>query len=355
MIKAFARDLKHIREEKNISLRDISVKTRLNVTVLESLENADYTFQPQTYIRAFLKQYIAALDLDVDEVLFDYDLARSGKYKQKFQFSDEQKKEDSGSENQKSEKSPKPSIKDKLKEIVETPKKIIHEKKTESQEDLNKSEEEKSTDEKNEVPDLKSPVSKSENRLSINPNEPKPVSKPVPETAKKSFSLSFLSSPVFKNIFGIIFIILILLGLYSLINILFLEGKNDKPEIVRQNFDEVVQEQEKKLLGKKTPEEISDSIRKANEESKLAADTIILKINSVSRGSVFISYDSVNYSNPEKLVFEEGETGTFKATKFFHISSGNTEAFKATVNNKSLKFDKKSVSKIKVTRDGIVY
>ena len=81
MVKIFAEDLKAIREEKNISLKSISQHTRLNITILENLENGEFTFQPQAYIRAFLKQYIACLDLDVEEVLFDYDLARSGKYK----------------------------------------------------------------------------------------------------------------------------------------------------------------------------------------------------------------------------------------------------------------------------------
>lgn len=65
-------------------MKSIAQQTRLNISVLESIENGDFTFQPQTYIRAFIKQYAACLDLDVEEVLFDYDLARSGKYKQKF-------------------------------------------------------------------------------------------------------------------------------------------------------------------------------------------------------------------------------------------------------------------------------
>ncbi|MBK8984141.1 MAG: helix-turn-helix domain-containing protein [Ignavibacteria bacterium] len=81
MLKIFAQDLKAIREKKNITLKSISQQTRLNMTTLENLESGDYNFQPQAYIRAFLKQYIACLDLDVDETLFEYDLARSGKYK----------------------------------------------------------------------------------------------------------------------------------------------------------------------------------------------------------------------------------------------------------------------------------
>ena len=85
MLKSFAEDLKSVREEKNISLKDISARTRLNVSILENLENGEFSFQPQTYIRAFLKQYIISIGLDPEEILFDYDLARSGKYKSKRQ------------------------------------------------------------------------------------------------------------------------------------------------------------------------------------------------------------------------------------------------------------------------------
>lgn len=350
MLKAFARDVKHIREEKNISLRDIANRTRLNISVLESLENGDYTFQPQTYIRAFLKQYIAALDLDVDEILFDYDLARSGKYKPKFQHPAENETKDTGKEGLKESRETKYRFADKLKGIVDTPKKILEEKKTEVPA---VSEQKKESENVKEDTLNKSADIKSENKVSLKTNEARQTPYPASSNSKKQLSFSFLNSPVIKNIFTVVFVILVLLGLYSIINILFIEGKNDKPEIIRQNFDEVVKEQERKLLGKRTPEEISDSIRRANEVSLQIKDTITLKITSLSPGSVFLSYDSINYNKPEKIEFEKDEVGIFKAAGFFHISSGNTGSFKATVNNIPLKFDSKSVSKVKITKDGI--
>jgi hypothetical protein len=57
-------------------------------------------------------------------------------------------------------------------------------------------------------------------------------------------------------------------GVYSLINVLFLSNNSQGPEIQRKSFDEVVKENEKKILGKKTPEEIQDSINKAEEEKQ---------------------------------------------------------------------------------------
>ena len=152
----------------------------------------------------------------------------------------------------------------------------------------------------------------------------------------------------------VLFALLVLLGIYSLINILFLEGSKDKPEVIRQNFDDVVKEQEKKILGKRTPEEIQDSIRKAEDELAAAGDSITLKITGLGAGTFYLVTDSVNYSKPEKISFEKGEIGIFKARKYFFVSLENTESVKATVNDIPLKFENKKVSKVKISRSGIV-
>ncbi|MEO8210346.1 MAG: helix-turn-helix transcriptional regulator, partial [bacterium] len=131
MVKIFAEDLKAVREEKNLSLRTIAQQTRLNITVLENIENGDFTFQPQAYIRAFLKQYINSIGLDVEETLFDYDLAKSGKYKSKRQNipappkESSIKKETVQPEEDKSKSSEKPA------DVNETPEKINEEKRIE--------------------------------------------------------------------------------------------------------------------------------------------------------------------------------------------------------------------------------
>ncbi len=349
MLKSFAEDLKSVREEKNISLKDISASTRLNVSILENLENGEFSFQPQTYIRAFLKQYIVSIGLDPEEILFDYDLARSGKYKSKRQNISSINEESAAEINAKDQrteiKNSKVRIADKLKVIAESPKKLVEEIKN-LKTDVK--------DEKVNDREIESTEVKPRQKLSISTIEEKKPSAIKNSGSGSSFSFAFLNSPIFRNIFLIVVILLLILGLYSLANMLFFEGKKDKPEIIRQNFDDVVKEQERKILGKRTPEEIQDSIRKAEEDIAASKDSIVLIITSANTGTVFISSDSVNYNRPEKIQFEKNMTGTFKAKKFFHLSSGNTESFKATVNNTPLKFPEKSVSKIKITKAGII-
>lgn len=385
-IKTFAADLKAVREEKNLTLKGISQQTRLSVSILENIENGDFTFQPQAYIRAFLKQYINSLDLDMDETLFDYDLARSGKYTPKqSSYPSEEKNISSQAEDSKSNRT---KITEKLKGIVDTPKKTTPEKKVEKTEDVTPGNIKQSKEEireelrkelreelreelkeelKEEIPEVKPEINDGKNEIRETreiKTETKYVQKRPEEkyytTAnnrsreKKKFSFSFLNSPAIRNIFMILFALLVLLGIYSLINILFLEGSKDKPEVIRQNFDDVVKEQEKKILGKRTTEEIQDSIRKAEEEFAAAGDSITLKITGLVTGTFYLVTDSVNYSKPEKISFEKGETGIFKARKYFFVSLENTESVKATVNDKPLKFDNKKVSKVKISRSGIV-
>ncbi|MFZ1320423.1 MAG: helix-turn-helix transcriptional regulator [Ignavibacteria bacterium] len=364
MVKIFAEDLKAIREEKNISLKSISQQTRLNITVLENLENGEFNFQPQAYIRAFLKQYIACLDLDVEEILFDYDLARSGKYK-----------------------SNRPE-----KEIVEE---VIIEKDTDTSEnkivveidnETDNSKEEKISskvdlpeidlNDKNNGEDEKTfkraetPVPPKLKRIRTEPEsntgtagikKEKPTLRSVEDRSvsqysrmpqKKSFSFAFLKSRIFRNILMTLFILLIIGGIYSLVNILFLEGKSDNPEIIRQNFDEVIQEQEKKLLGKKTEEEIQDSIKKANEESAVPGDSITLKVTALSESVFYLVTDSSNYSKPEKITLDPKDVKVFKAVKSFHISTSNTNSINISVDENPLEFEKTAVSKIKITKDG---
>ncbi|HMS64135.1 MAG TPA: helix-turn-helix transcriptional regulator [Ignavibacteria bacterium] len=359
MLKIFADDLKAHREENGISLRDVAAKTRLNMTVLENLENGDYNFQPQAYIRAFMKQYISAIGLDLDEVLFDYDLARSGKYKSKRE-NVTPKVEDTIEEKINSLDEPKKegtkqSITEKIKKAIDVPKILSEDKKKSLPEETNAK---KTTDifslpKGNDTSENSD--TKPKNKFLINTSDPKSNKTSVPVNPVNSRdSFAFLNTPVFKNIFLILIGALVIGGLYSLINIIFFEGSKNNPVVERQNFDDVVNEQERKILGKRTPEEIQDSIRKAEEEYAALKDSINLKITTTAAGILYLVKDSVNYNKPEKIEFDKGETGTFKANRSFHISSANTETFKAFINDKPLKFDNKSVSKVKITGTGII-
>ena len=353
MLKAFAEDLKATREENNISLRTISQQTRLSLSLLENLENGDFTFQPQAYIRAFLKQYINSIGLDVDETLFEYDLAKSGKYKPKRINTNISNETIPKKEDQSLNRSSKIKPADKIKQAADKPEETKEITKTEN---ISVTGKENIQEERIEANVIKKETTevRPDSRVITGKREEKNYIHTSNNKEKRGLSLAFLNSPVARNISLILFAALVLLGLYSLINILFLEGSKDKPEVIRQNFEDVVKEQEKKILGTRTPEEIQDSIKKATEEFALSKDSITLKVTGLNTGVFYLVTDSVNYNKPKRIEFEKNTEGTFKAKRFFFISSPKTESFKATVNDIPLKFDNTTVSKIKINRNGIV-
>ncbi|HEX9652137.1 MAG TPA: helix-turn-helix domain-containing protein [bacterium] len=72
--------LKNKRTELKKSFEEIHAQTRITVAHLQLLEENNFTFLPETYIKSFIKTYASALDLNSAEVL------------RKFNFNKEEKK-----------------------------------------------------------------------------------------------------------------------------------------------------------------------------------------------------------------------------------------------------------------------
>lgn len=75
-LKKFAQELKSLREKKAISLNEIYDKTRIDVKYLNEIENGNFDVLPEVYIRAFLKKYAEMIELDSDETLSEYEIAK---------------------------------------------------------------------------------------------------------------------------------------------------------------------------------------------------------------------------------------------------------------------------------------
>ncbi|HAV22056.1 MAG: hypothetical protein A2X67_12280 [Ignavibacteria bacterium GWA2_55_11] len=75
----FGQELRAHRLERNVSLSDISADTRINQRFLEAIERGQFSLLPQTYVRAFLREYASAVGLAPDGVLEKYDSLRAEK------------------------------------------------------------------------------------------------------------------------------------------------------------------------------------------------------------------------------------------------------------------------------------
>jgi cytoskeletal protein RodZ len=76
----FFAELKNARESRHLSLSDISDRTLINEKFLEAIEQGNTSVLPQTYIRAFIREYAGAVGLDPKEVMHKYDESLKGEH-----------------------------------------------------------------------------------------------------------------------------------------------------------------------------------------------------------------------------------------------------------------------------------
>ncbi|RPI05308.1 MAG: helix-turn-helix domain-containing protein [Ignavibacteriae bacterium] len=69
-------ELRKTRLEKDLSLMDISAETRISLKFLEAIEKGQFQILPQTYVRAFLREYAFMVGLDPNEIMLRYDDAK---------------------------------------------------------------------------------------------------------------------------------------------------------------------------------------------------------------------------------------------------------------------------------------
>ncbi|MCF7800502.1 MAG: helix-turn-helix domain-containing protein [Candidatus Marinimicrobia bacterium] len=70
---AFHEDLKSYRLKQNITLEEISDRTKININTLKAFEEGDFSSLPTTYVRLFLKAYAKEIGMTEEEVLRNYE------------------------------------------------------------------------------------------------------------------------------------------------------------------------------------------------------------------------------------------------------------------------------------------
>jgi cytoskeletal protein RodZ len=68
----FGEALRNAREASGISLEEIFERTRINIKHLRAIEAGDFPSVPQTYVRAFIREYARIVGLDEDETVSSY-------------------------------------------------------------------------------------------------------------------------------------------------------------------------------------------------------------------------------------------------------------------------------------------
>jgi|WetSurSiteA1Bulk_404760.scaffolds.fasta_scaffold06179_4 transcriptional regulator with XRE-family HTH domain len=370
MLKKFGADLRKIRENKKITLRDIAGKTRLHISHFDKMENGDFQFFDSTYIRAILRQYAKAIGIDPENILFNYELAKNGKYNSGF-LSEYLSDAKTGLKEKSDDKSDVPDILLSHEQDTKTSSKGFSvEKETSETEQIIKTDSiephdvfsvpESGKDNNSEISDMTT------FRDGIRPEKRKfSTSKRVKiEGEKGDFNGDYykrdgirIPYSFLKSAGVVALVILMLAGIYLLIDIVFLQKREVKTDLIRPNFDEIVKENEKKILGKKTDEEIRDSIAretaKIDSVKKSLSDSIAFSVKAYERGFIVVVLDSLIEDNVVRETFKPGDSLIFRAKKSFWVTSKNTGNFKAYLNGTRLEFGDQNIKAVRITKKGI--
>ncbi len=79
MYDKLSQELKDARLRSGISLQQLANKTRIDLKFLESMEDGNFSFLPDLYVKSFLKEYVRFVGLDDNLILKKYEAAKQGK------------------------------------------------------------------------------------------------------------------------------------------------------------------------------------------------------------------------------------------------------------------------------------
>ncbi|MBE0551091.1 MAG: DUF4115 domain-containing protein [Ignavibacterium sp.] len=79
MLDKFADELRQQREKSGLTLQQMATKTRIDLKFLEAIDQGNFSFLPDLYVKAFLKQYAKAIGIDENIALKKFEAAREGK------------------------------------------------------------------------------------------------------------------------------------------------------------------------------------------------------------------------------------------------------------------------------------
>ena len=79
MLDKFADELREQREKSGLTLQQMATKTRIDIKFLEAIDQGNFAFLPDLYVKAFVKQYSKTIGLDENLIIKKFEAAREGK------------------------------------------------------------------------------------------------------------------------------------------------------------------------------------------------------------------------------------------------------------------------------------
>ncbi len=78
MLEKIAEELHEARLKSGITLQQMAGKTRVDIKFLEAIDNGDFTFLSEPYVKAFIKDFARMVGLDENKIILKYEAAKKG-------------------------------------------------------------------------------------------------------------------------------------------------------------------------------------------------------------------------------------------------------------------------------------
>lgn len=302
MLKDFGTDLKKLREFKGISLAEISAESRINPKFLQYIENGIFDFQPETYIRSFIKAYARAIDENEHQMLNEYDKAKAGFYaRRKF-------KNEDGTQFISPEEKLRISVLDQPN--LETEQPVYAE--------------------------------------SIRDDKPDYM-KPKPDSFDSEQTGGFSGSSITRKILFAVLILAVITGVYYLVDYLNSSG-DKKSDVTPKSFNEISSDYENKINPKIDSTRIKDSL------NALSSDSLRLMVKALKDIKIKVYID--NASMPVDENIREKDSIVISAKEKFRFSANANQSVEIYLNGKYLRkpssLSGTSIKNLMINKEGIV-
>lgn len=298
MLNQFADELKKLREENGLTLQQLANKTRIDLKFLEAIEQGNFAFLPELYVKAFVKQYAKTVGMDETIAIKKYEAAKEGK-----EF----------------DPAPPPPIVEEIKP------------------QQNENQPEVKVEQKAETPktDEQKPVVKSTLPLKSYVDEPKRTEEDERKANKQLM------------IFGLGGVGLILVA--ALVYFLFFTNSN-KIIVEETPIDEVIEQTNQRYEEEKVVEPIVNDTM----ATETSSDSLYLTFTASEASWIFVVLDN---NRTQEFTLSPNSKFTVSAVREFKATVGNSGSVALQMNNKNVDFSGRSgsVRYFKLDKTGLIY
>ena len=300
MLNQFANELKILREESGLTLQQLANKTRIDLKFLEAIEQGNFAFLPELYVKAFVKQYAKTVGMDEIVAIKKYEAAKDGREYDPVPPSQ-------------------PVIEEIKKDIVEPQREV----KTEQQPEIPKTE---------------------VNKLVVRSTLPLKSYVDVPRKKSEEDERKANRQLMIFGLGGIGVIIIV-----ALVYFLFFNNSN-KIIVEETPIDEVIEQSNQRYEEEKTiaPATTDSSV------SETLSDSLYLTFTATESSWIFVVLDN---NRTQEFTLNPNSKFTVAASREFKATVGNSGSVSMQLNNKSVDFTGRpgTVRYIKLDKSGLIY